>query len=227
MDVALLAAMFVLGLATGIHCTGMCGGIVAAFSAQPLLERRALWRRQLGFNLARIVTYSILGAGAGAFGAAVLAAGAFDAQRWLFVGANAVLVLVGFELAGLRILAVAERLTVPLWRRVQPAAASLMRARPFAAGLLWGLLPCGFVYGALAASTAAGGAWHGAAAMLAFGLGTLPWLLAAGVALAKLRARFAGVAARFAVGGAVLGFGVWGLAHASAPAQSLRVLLCI
>jgi hypothetical protein len=63
--------------------------------------------------------------------------------------------------------------------------------------------------------------------MLAFGLGTLPWLLAAGVALAKLRARFAGAAARFVAGGVVLGFGVWGLAHASTPAQSLRALLCI
>src|SRR3990172_8189392 len=48
-----------------------------------------------------------------------------------------------------------------------------------AAGLAWGALPCGLLYGALAASAFAGTPWGGAAAMLAFGAGTAPWLLAA------------------------------------------------
>jgi hypothetical protein len=50
--------------------------------------------------------------------------------------------------------------------------------------------------------------------MTAYGIGTLPWLLAAGVAAARLRAWMAGKAVRLAVGGTVLGFGAWGLAHA-------------
>jgi sulfite exporter TauE/SafE len=141
---------------------------------------------------------------------------------------NVLLIFVGLHLVGVRTpMLWLERLGAPLWRRVQPLAARAFDANAFAGGMLWGLIPCGLVYGALGGAALAGGPARGALAMAAFGLGTLPWLLAAGVALAKLRARFAGVAARFAVGGAVLGFGVWGLAHASAPAQSLRVLLCI
>jgi len=50
--------------------------------------------------------------------------------------------------------------------------------------------------------------------MLAFGLGTAPWLLAAGAAAARLRAWMARRPVRLAVGGTVLGFGLWGLAHA-------------
>jgi sulfite exporter TauE/SafE len=81
-------------------------------------------------------------------------------------------------------------------------------------GLLWGWLPCGLVYGALVAAAFAGSAEAGAAAMAAFGLGTLPWLLAAGVAAARVRDFLRLSAVRLAAGGAVLGFGAWGLAHA-------------
>ena len=46
MEFALVPALFLVGLASGAHCVGMCGGIVTAFSApQPLLPAAALWRR--------------------------------------------------------------------------------------------------------------------------------------------------------------------------------------
>jgi sulfite exporter TauE/SafE len=47
--------------------------------------------------------------------------------------------------------------------------------------------------------------------MLAFGLGTLPWLLAAGVAAAQVRGWMARPAVRLAVGGGVAAFGIHGL----------------
>jgi sulfite exporter TauE/SafE len=50
--------------------------------------------------------------------------------------------------------------------------------------------------------------------MAAFGLGTVPWLLAAGVAAARSRSWMSRRAVRLGVGGTVLGFGAWGLAHA-------------
>jgi sulfite exporter TauE/SafE len=75
-------------------------------------------------------------------------------------------------------------------------------------------LPCGLVYGALTAAAFAGNPAAGAAGMLAFGLGTLPWLFAAGVAAARLRGWLERRPIRLGVGGAVLGFGFWGLAHA-------------
>jgi sulfite exporter TauE/SafE len=79
----------------------------------------------------------------------------------------------------------------------------------FALGTLWGWLPCGLVYSVLIWSISAGDALRGALLMLAFGLGTLPNLLAMGVAAARLNAFTRLPAVRIAAGAAVMGFGVW------------------
>jgi len=232
--------MFLLGLATGLHCVGMCGGIVAAFSmrrvvpivAAPRAARE--WRRQLAFNAGRISTYALGGAAAGALGGATqLMRDALPAQTVLFVLAQFALILVGLHLAGAgRLLARLEAVGAPVWRRVQPAAARLAGARSplaaVAAGALWGLLPCALVYGALATATLAGGAAGGALAMLAFGAGTLPWLLAAGASMSRLRGWAGQARLRIAAGALVLGMGVFGLARAVDLGAALRAgWLCL
>jgi hypothetical protein len=225
----LLAAMFAAGLASGVHCVAMCGGIVAAFDSHKVIPIRVKteWNQRLGFNLGRISTYAMAGAVAGTLGAAASAVGALPAQQTLQVAASVMLILVGLYLAGAgRLLARFEGLGVPLWRRLQPLAAQLLPARTlpraYAAGLIWGWLPCAMVYAALATATFAGGAVRGALAMAAFGLGTLPFLLAAGWLASRLRAW------RVAVGGLVLGFGTYGLAHAGGLGEAIgRGLLCL
>lgn len=210
MDAAFLAAMAALGLASGLHCVGMCGGIVTAFSAR----RGSQWTHTVLFNAGRISSYTLAGALAGALGA--LGWYASGGQSALYVLANVVLVFVGLHLAGLKSpMRWLERLGAPLWRRIQPLAAGLLQLRTlggaYRAGLAWGWLPCGLVYGALVASAFAGSPAGGAAGMAAFGLGTAPWLLAAGVAATRLRGWMSLRAVRLGVGGTVLGFGVWGL----------------
>lgn len=214
MEAAFLAAMLTLGLASGLHCVGMCGGIVTAFSA----GRGPRWVHTALFNAGRISSYAIVGAAAGALGG--LSWYATGGQTALYVLANVVLVFVGLHLAGLQSpMRWLERLGAPLWRRVQPLAARWLQIRTlggaYRAGLAWGWLPCGLVYGALAASAFSGSPLGGAAGMAAFGLGTLPWLFAAGVAAARLRGWMSRRAVRLGVGGTVLGFGAWGLAHAA------------
>lgn len=240
MDPALPGVFLVLGLASGLHCAGMCGGIVAAFSARrmiPIVQAgRAApeWRRQLAFNAGRISTYALAGAAAGALGgAAQFMSGALPAQTALYVLANAMLLLLGLHLAGAgRLLGRLEGLGAPLWRRVQPAAARLLGSQAplaaYGAGTLWGLLPCAMVYGALAAATFAGGAAQGALAMLAFGAGTLPWLLAAGAAASRLRAWARHPRLRVLAGALVLGMGVYGLARSAEVGAAVRAgLLCL
>jgi hypothetical protein len=213
MDLSFLAAMSALGLASGVHCAGMCGGIVGAFSLQNR-GQSPIAVRLLLFNAGRISSYALAGALAGTLGWY-----AGGPQTALLALANIVLVFVGLHLAGVRSpMRWLERAGAPLWRAIQPLAARLAR-RPgvvasYGMGLLWGWLPCGLVYGALVAAAFAGSAEAGAAAMAAFGLGTLPWLLAAGVAAARVRDFLRLSAVRLAAGGAVLGFGAWGLAHA-------------
>jgi len=223
------AAMLAAGLASGVHCVGMCGGIVAAFDGRrtiPILESGAL-RRRIAFNAGRISTYAAAGAVAGALGTAAYAAGALPLQETLQLATSAMLVLVGLYLAGAgRLLAPLEALGAPLWRRLQPIAARLLPARTlpqaYVAGLVWGWLPCGMVYAALAAATFSGSAMAGALGMAVFGLGTLPFLLAAGWFAARLRSW------RVATGSAVLGFGVYGLANASELGDAIyRGLLCL
>jgi sulfite exporter TauE/SafE len=221
-------ALLLLGLASGAHCVGMCGGIVTAFSApQPLLPAASLARRQLAFNAGRISSYAAAGAIAGLIGSGAYAIAAAPAQAFLHTLASLMLVLVGLYLAGFSGAATwLERIGMPLWRRLQPLAVRL-RAHSFAAGAVWGWLPCGLVYGALATAAATGDPTRGAAAMLAFGLGTLPWLLAAGMAASRLRAWLSQRAFRIAAGSLVLGFGVWGLARAGGLPAALRdAILC-
>ena len=214
-----LLAMLVLGLLSSVHCGAMCGGIVGAFSVtQPLLSKSDLFRKQLVFNAGRVTTYAGLGALAGALGGlGALASEAISFQTAVFVLANATLVLIGVHLVGFGgPLAALEALGADLWRRVQPLASRLLPgrighnglARAYAAGLAWGLLPCGLVYGALG--------------MLAFGAGTLPVLLATGAMAASARRWLGRRAVRAGAGSLVLAFGVYGLAHAGSVAEGVR-----
>jgi hypothetical protein len=232
---ALVAAMLAAGLASGVHCVAMCGGIVAAFDFQKTIPIRnsdqgEIWARRLCFNAGRISTYAAAGALAGTAGGAAYAAAALPAQAAWQVAASLLLILIGLHLATVgkksgRLLVALESLGEPLWRRLQPLAARLMRPatplRAYAAGLAWGWLPCAMVYAALIAAAAAGDPVRGAAAMAAFGAGTLPFLLAAGWFATRLRAW------RYTAAVAIAGFGVYGLAHAGALEGIRRGLLCL
>jgi sulfite exporter TauE/SafE len=126
------------------------------------------------------------------------------------------LVALGLYLLGAtQTLAFVEKGGQALWRRIQPFTGRFLPVRGVAQalplGMLWGWLPCGLVYSALTTALASGSALRGAEAMLAFGLGTLPNLLLAGLLLARFR-RFAQARVTRVVSGLlVLGYGVYGL----------------
>lgn len=211
----LALALFLGGLASGLHCVGMCGPIASGFS---LICSEQTWKRQVLFNAGRIASYAAAGAAAGALGSAgAYAAAVLPAQTLLYLFSSLFVLLVGVHLAYPLPLAKLEVVGLPIWRRVQPFAARTLRGRTlpkaFAAGMAWGWLPCGLVYGALLAAAFAGGAAEGAAAMAAFGAGTLPWLLAAGVAAARVRHSPAVPYLKRAGGVLLVGLGAWGVAH--------------
>ena len=124
----LLGAMFLLGAASGLHCVGMCGGIAAASAA--LLPKAALFRRQVLLNLGRITGYALAGAAAGALGTAAGLGAVLPLQKGLYVLAHLVVILVALHIAGFpNPLARLERLGMPVWKRIQPIAANLLRSR--------------------------------------------------------------------------------------------------
>ena len=231
MSLAIFGAVFLTGLLGGVHCAGMCGGIVAALSGRGGAGR---WDLHLSYNLGRIVSYGLGGAIAGALGSAgMLLEGVLPIQIVLYVLANLMLVLLGLYLAGLaQVAARLERIGLWLWKAIQPLSASLLpantRPRALGLGMLWGWLPCGLVYGILLTALLAGDPLNGAAIMLAFGLGTLPNLLLAGLAWRRVSGLTRARPVRVAAGGLVLGFGVYGLANAATLSQHIKSgLICL
>lgn len=190
------AAAFVVGLLGGVHCLGMCGGIVSALTFSLPQNRRnrvgSLLPMLLAYNTGRISGYMLAGGLAGGLGAALLSFGGLENFRlFLQIFAALFMVALGLYLAGIwQGVGKIENAGRVLWQHVEPFGRrfipldSVGKALPL--GFIWGWLPCGLVYSVLIWSLSAGSIVKGALLMLAFGLGTLPNLLLMGAAAAWL-----------------------------------------
>jgi uncharacterized protein len=207
----LAGAALVVGLLSGLHCSAMCGGLIALFgSGRP--------RYTLLLHTGRLTGYGGAGALAGALGTAVFQAAAFPGMHLAFiVFANLLLIAAGINLTGIaRLTQVLERFGMTIWRRLQPITRRILPvdsvASALLAGILWGWLPCGMVYAVLPSALASGHALSGALVMVAFGLGTLPNLVALGFLWRNIKTSVALSRARLGAGLAVVALGVFGIA---------------
>ncbi|BAN49578.1 sulfite exporter TauE/SafE family protein [Metapseudomonas resinovorans] len=210
----LLLSAFILGLLGGGHCLGMCGGLMGALTlAIPPEQRARRLRLLLAYNVGRIASYTLAGLLIGLAGWAIASS---PAAMGLRVVAAVLLITMGLYLAGwwsglTRI----EALGQGLWRHIQPIARKLLPVsslpRALLLGGLWGWLPCGLVYSTLLWSASQGSAADSALLMLAFGVGTLPVLVATGLAAERLTALLRKRGIRIAGGLLVILFGLWTL----------------
>ncbi|QYJ84525.1 sulfite exporter TauE/SafE family protein [Shewanella mesophila] len=188
-----ITGAFLVGLMGAGHCIGMCGGLVGAFSQQlPKPTGQNILAAQLQFilsyNFGRILSYTIAGAFIG--GSASLLSTLFSLDLYLVsmrIFAGSMMIATGLYIAQIWSGVVqVERLGKWIWKYIGPVANKLLPIKnlkqAFVAGLLWGWLPCGLVYSTLTWAVAANSAQQGALIMAAFGLGTLPALVSAGVA---------------------------------------------
>jgi uncharacterized protein len=180
-----LLGFLTLGLLGGFgHCVGMCSPFVLFVSRRytpPGGGHRAALVAQSWYAAGRVVTYSVLGAAAGALGGVVQFAGTLlGLQRAASVVAGSVLVV--WALVALSDLVPRLDAGGNVFARVAGALKGRVPGHPFATGLFLGLLPCGLLYSALIAAVARGGALEGAAALAVFGLGTAPALLGVSIA---------------------------------------------
>jgi sulfite exporter TauE/SafE len=191
----LLLGLLVAGAAGSVvHCGPMCGAFVLGQVSERIgrLPAGRLCERQrisngllLPYHLGRLTTYAGLGA---------LAAGSvalFGRQTWFGTLSGALLAI-----AALLFLTKALALVLPLvgnidrapriWGRLIGALARKIErgsvSGEYLLGVALGFLPCGFLYGAIAAAAASGRPAAGAAAMVSFGLGTTPILMVVGIA---------------------------------------------
>ena len=210
-----LLSAFLMGLFGGAHCIGMCGGVMAALSFSiPAGEERRRLAILLFYNFGRIVSYVLIGTIAGFIGYQFSGGHGLSVLR---IVAGLLLVAMGLYLANWwRGLVYLERIGGILWRLLQPLSQRLMPVRSVPAalllGALWGWLPCGLVYTAVAFALAQASAGGAALVMLAFGLGTLPAVLAAGVFAERLQRMLQARSLRVLMAMCIILFGIWTLA---------------
>jgi len=191
-----LFAAFTVGLLGSTHCIGMCGGIVGALTmGLPETTRHSslkLLPYLLSYNGGRLLSYSLAGLIVGLLSSSVgdlFQIGSFPVGG---VVGGLFMVALGIYIGGwFQTMKPLEQLGAHLWRLIEPVGRRLMPVRSPAQalglGFFWGWLPCGLVYSTLALAATSGDAVESAMLMLAFGVGTLPMLLAMGSFAEKLQ----------------------------------------
>lgn len=219
-----LLSAFLVGLLGGVHCVGMCGGIVSALtigiSPPGQIQQQSLSQSfpfHLAYNAGRLVSYTLAGALMGGLGVMLASMMPIQiAQQALLVIAGFFMILLGLYLSGWWMLLLkVEKLGTVIWSRLEPFGRRLLPVRTpghaFLLGLLWGWLPCGLVYSVLIWAVSAGSVQQGALLMLAFGLGTLPNLLAVGVLASQLTAFMRKPFMRQLAGLMIIAFGIYSI----------------
>jgi sulfite exporter TauE/SafE len=177
--------VFALGLAASLHCVQMCGPIVISYSVS---LKRDMMLAHLSYNAGRVITYSALGALAGAAGSGIgmlgKMAGLASAARLLAGGAMVVTGILMLRVLPRKVLVQVERRgAMALFSRsVGRLLVSSRALGKFGLGLMLGFLPCGLIYGALLKAVETARPLAGAFTMAAFGMGTAVALLAMGMA---------------------------------------------
>ena len=205
-----VGAAFFLGLAASGHCLVMCGGISTALGFATARDQNGRSKAALlvSYQIGRVVSYSAAGLlFAGALGGLVAVLDIEGVRRALRALAAIALLLAAFVAFG-RIrdpsLSAGRRLwekLAPLGRRLLPVA-SVPRALAF--GMIWGWMPCGFVYSVLLIATLQSDALQGAMIMAAFGLGTMPALLVTAFGAHRISRWTASPAARYVAASALV-----------------------
>jgi len=172
---------FLLGLVGSAHCAGMCGPLALAL---PRSARATFVLGRVLYNLGRVVTYMLMGAFFGLLGHGFALAGI---QRWVSL-ALGVVILAGLFVSprfanAVPVTGFVGWLKSTLGKSFQQRALTSL----FSIGLLNGLLPCGLVYIACAGATSTESLMSGVDYMLAFGIGTLPMMLAISLVGVKLQ----------------------------------------
>jgi len=208
--VNLFYPMLVTGLFTSFHCVMMCGNMVLSYAVKgseegPLVRRMA---PHFAYHSAKILSYTLVGLLLGSIGAFITQ----GARSWVSVVAGVYMVLLGLNMTGK--FPVLARLTPRPPRFLMTVLMKLRKksskdanegessiTTPVTFGLMTGLMPCGPLQAAQVAAAGAGSTFAGGAAMLGFGLGTIPLMLGYGAAASFLSGRFK---KNMAVAGAVV-----------------------
>ncbi len=186
-----LAALFVTGLFTSVHCIAMCGGINLSQSVGTTGTVKNKLRNPLLYNLGRVISYTVIGGVVGGIGSV------------LFLSETVKAILLALAAIGMLLMGLSMLGWLPWW--LTPRMPRFLAAKigkkgagkgPFVVGLLNGFMPCGPLQAMQLYALATGSVLTGALSMLLFSLGTVPLMLGAGALFSVLKGKFAYVIQR-------------------------------
>ncbi len=224
--ITLLSAALATGLFGSVHCIGMCGGVVGVLTmglSHPIKQSYLnLLPYLFAYNLGRISSYMLAGGLVGWLGSQFKPWLPIQVHIWI---SSLFMIALGLYISGWWSgLVKLEKLGSYLWQHLAPFGNYFLPVNnPFRAlslGMVWGWLPCGLVYTALALSLASGSTSAGGLVMLVFGLGTLPMLLVMGSATRWLTVVTHQSTVRRMMGALIILFGIYTLAGISHLSQS-------
>jgi uncharacterized protein len=182
---------FIMGLFSTLHCLSMCGSIIGSLTLSLKREIREdktqLLPFVLSYNMGRISSYALAGFFAGLLhNVLMLPLGEGQGHRILQIVSALIMTGAGLHIGGwFPRFAYIERAGAHLWRQIEPYGRRLLPVETlkhaYIFGVIWGWLPCGLVYAALALSATAGNEFRSTLTMLFFGLGTLPAVAGVGL----------------------------------------------
>lgn len=176
---------FIIGLTSNLHCIGMCGPIAMAIPVDRT-NNLSILSGILQYNSGRVLTYSLLGALVGFIG---ITATTLGILQWLSIITGVFLILYAWrKLIGS---ALEGKISIPavnmfVSRNIGKLMHSKTPLKLTLLGSLNGLLPCGMVFLALGNAILGGSPTQSALSMAAFGIGTLPSMIAVGFAANRM-----------------------------------------
>lgn len=181
---------FAMGIASSLHCIGMCGSIIGTLTlslSPPIRNNKSLLLPFVfNYNIGRITSYTLAGALAGLIQSIATMQTGEVGYRVLQLLSALIMACAGLYLAGwFPRFAYIEKAGMHIWKNIEPYGRKLIpvknRSQAFLFGMVWGWLPCGLVYAALALAATAGDIEKSALTMFSFGLGTLPAVMGVGI----------------------------------------------
>lgn len=221
-DPLTLLAGLTMGLLGGAHCVGMCGGIIGALTmAVDKTDTHRRWILLTLYNVGRVISYVAI---AIFFYWLIDSIENYFALNFMRYLAGLLLIAMGLYIGNWwRGLVYLEKVGSVLWRFIQPLSQSLVpvkkKRQALLLGMVWGWLPCGLIYSALAYSSTADSVVESALIMFSFALGTLPAVLLSGLVADRVMVLLKHKVTRTLMGVIMIMFGVWTLLNNHAMHQ--------
>lgn len=174
------------------HCIGMCGGFIFAYSSTKMdasMSRAEQLMRHSAYNIGRVSSYAMLGMLFG--GAGMLFSVSMPTKGMLLITAGILMIITALSMLGIsKLLHLLEGsfLNFPIFKTLFSRLIKSKSVKSFfALGMMNGFFPCGFVFFFAAKASSSASIVEGGLIMFAFGLATVPTLLALGQSINFMR----------------------------------------